>query len=229
MSRGSVSSLSSELLGAPDVALSEEEAAAVEARKSELDKLLEREQLAKYKLEVMFSHRHTMRAPTPGTVTWWESGTKLHGGGDAKLYLCDNSVPRDYNGRNLEGAGCRQFIPESAHGLSRIVCPNCMRMWAPEHLVGEIFYRLPIEKWADVLLDWYQRLEMRADIRIKYARMSIKGAQEREAEKKLQGDLLNKARSFEQRSVYIYPLKNIIKDTSAGADLRGRILAFLKA
>jgi hypothetical protein len=171
----------------------------------------------------MFSHRHTSRAPSPGTVTWWESANKLHGGGDSKLYLCDNSVPE------MEGRGCKRFIPDSANGLSRVVCPHCMTMWKPEHLVGEVFYRLPLDKWADVLLDWYTRMEMRADIRIKYGRMSIRDAQTKEAERKLQGELLNKARSFEQRSVYIYSLKHIITDTSAGADLRGRILAFLKA
>jgi hypothetical protein len=102
-------------------------------------------------------------------------------------------------------------------------------MWRPEHLVGEVFYRLPLEKWADVLLGWYLRLELKADIRIKYGRMSIRDAQQAEAERGLRGELLEKARSFEKRSVYIYSLKNIIRDTSAGADLRGRILAFLRA
>lgn len=225
MTRRGATPLSAELLEAPDIQLSPEEAQAVEERKEALDKLLEQEQIAKYKLEVMFSHRHTGRAPTPGLVTWWESGNKLHGGGDSKLYLCDNSVadPR------LEGRGCKKFIPDSANGLRFIVCPHCHVLWKPEHLVGEVFYRLPLEKWADVLLDWYVRLEMRADIYLKYGRKSIKQAQEIEAERGLQGDLLNKARSIEQRSMYIYPLRNIIRDTSAGADLRGRILSFLRA
>jgi hypothetical protein len=222
--KGAASPLSaSELFAAPDLALSPEEAHAVEQRKAALDKLLEDENIAKYKLEVMFSHRHTARSPTPGTVTWWESGTKLHGGGDAKMYLCDNSVPE------MEGLGCKKFIPDVSLGLSRIVCPHCLRLWKPEHLVGEIFYRLPLEKWADVLLSWYTRLDLKADIRIKYGRMSIRDAQTMEAERKLRGELLEKARSFDKRSVYIYSLKNIIKDTSAGADLRGRILAFLRA
>ena len=218
-------SVASDLLGAPDIALSEEEQAAVNKRKAELDKLLEEEDLAKYKLEVMFSHRHTSQSPTPGSVTWWESATKLHGGGDAKLYLCDNSA--EFPG--LEGRGCKKFIPDSANGLQYIACPHCGHLWKPEQLVGEIFYRLPIQKWADVLFDWFTRLEMRSDIRIKYGRMSVRDAQHTEVERGLKGDLLDKARSFEQRPCIIYPLKNIIKDTSAGADLHARILAFLKA
>jgi hypothetical protein len=221
----SATPLSVELLGAPDIALSPEEQHAVEERKRALDAMLESEQLAKYKLEVMFSHRHTGLLPTPGTVTWWESGARLHGGGDAKLYLCDNSA--DFP--ELRGRGCRRFIPDTSNGLRFIVCPHCGHLWQPEALVGEIFYRLPLQRWADVLLDWYQRLELRADIRVKYGRMSVRDAQRKEEEKKLQGELLDKARSFEQRSCSIYPLKNIIKDTSAGADLRGRLLAFLKA
>jgi hypothetical protein len=214
-----------DLLAAPDLQLPEEEAEAVRQRQAGLDKLLEEKDLAKYKLEVMFSHRHTGQAPTPGTVTWWESATKLHGGGDAKLYLCDNSGEFP----ELEGRGCKKFIPDSANGLQFVACPHCGHLWKPPQLCGEIFYRLPLQKWADVLHDWFKRLEMRADIRIKYARMSVRDAQRQEEERGLQGDLLNKARSFEQRPCIIYPLKNIIKDTNAGADLHGRILAFLKA
>lgn len=214
-----------ELLQAPDLALSEEEQEAVKQRQEGLDKLLAEHDLAKYKLEVMFSHRHTGQAPTPGTVTWWESGTKLHGGGDAKLYLCDNSAEFP----DLEGRGCKKFIPDSANGLQFVACPHCGHLWKPPQLVGEIFYRLPIQKWADVLFDWFKRLEMRADIRIKYGKMSVRDAQRKEEERGLKGDLLEKARSFEQRPCIIYPLKNIIKDTNAGADLHGRILAFLKA
>ena len=220
-----VTPLSADLLGAPDIALSEEEQASVKERQEQLDKLLEEKNLAKYKLEVMFSHRHTGREPTPGSVTWWESATKLHGGGDAKLYLCDNSG--EYP--DLEGRGCKKFIPDSANGLQFIACPHCGHLWKPQHLCGEIFYRLPIQKWADVLYDWFMRLEMGADIRIKYGHMSVRDAQRQEEERGLKGDLLTKARSFEQRPCIIYPLKNIIRDTSAGADLKGRILAFLKA
>jgi hypothetical protein len=223
---GVAKELSAELLSAPDVTrISPEEAENLKKRQEALDKLLEEKNLAKYKLEVMFSHRHTSRAPTAGTVTWWESGTKLHGGGDAKLYLCDNSVP----GSRYEGRGCGKFIPDSANGLSFIVCPHCQMMWKPEYLVGEIFYKLPLQKWAEVLHNWYMRMEGKADIYVKYGRMSVRDAQLKETEKKLQGELLTKARSIEQRSMYIYPLKNIIRDTSNGADLRSRILAFLSA
>ena len=205
--------------------LTEEEAANVKKRTEALDRLLDDGQMARYKLEVMFSHRHTGRAPTPGLVTWWESGAKLHGGGDSKLYVCDNSVPDPA----LEGRGCKHIIGESGNCLTHLVCPHCQMVWKPDQLVGEIYYCLPVEKWADVLLKWYTRLELKADIYVKYGRLGIKSAQEQEAEKGLRGELLNKVRSPDQRIKLLYPLKNIIKDTSAGASLRDRILALLKA
>jgi len=84
-------------------------------------------------------------------------------------------------------------------------------------------------KWADVLLSWFLRLGLDADIRIKYARDDIRSVAMREQEKQMRGELLTAARSDERRSTSIYPLNRIIKDTAAGAGLHGRILAFLKA
>lgn len=218
--------LSADLLDAPDIVLSEEAQAAKKKDKEDFDKLLASEDLAKYKIEIYFSHRHSLQNPSPGIVTWWESAAKLHGGGDSKLYLCErNNVQSTGSGP----PGCSRFIPDSANGLSYIVCPYCQQRWQPHELVGEVFYNLPVYKWAEVVMDWFMRLESRADIRIKYGRMSIMDAQRKEEEKKLQGDILNKARSIDQRYCVTYPLANIIKDTSAGADLSRRFLAFLKA
>jgi diacylglycerol kinase len=45
----------------------------------------------------------------------------------------------------------------------------------------------------------------------------------------MHGDLLNLIRDQDRRSTSIYTLSRIVKDTGAGADLFGRITAFLKA
>ena len=214
------------MLEAPDVrTLSPEESHDIKERQRVLDELLSQEGLAKYKLEVMFSHRHSTQKATGGTVSWWESGTHLNGDGDSKMYLCDNSV----KGSKYEGRGCGGFIPDSANGLQHVVCPHCQLLWKPEYLVGEVFYKLPLGKWADVLHRWYQRLDHRADIYVKHGKMSVRDAQRAEEERGLRGELLSKARSLEQRQGTIYPLKNIIKDVQHGADLRDRIYAFLRA
>lgn len=204
--------------------LPEEEQEAIKARMEAIDRLLGEKGLAKYKLEVMFGKDHSLRKPTTGIISFWESGNKLHGGGDSKLYVCDTPDPA-----KTKGPGCGAFIPDSANGLNFIVCPGCGKMWRNDHIVGEYGYRLPIQKWTDVLLNWFVKLEMNADIRVKYHKDDIRSAAKDEQEKQLRGDILDKVRSFERRPCYIYPLRNIIRDTSAGADLRGRILAFLTA
>ncbi len=210
---------SAELLASP--AVTAEEMAIVQEKIEALDKLLGDKKLAKYKLEVMFGEDRSFHKPFSGVVTWWESGNKLHGGGDNKLYLCP--------GKERAKNDCEGFLPDITTGLNLILCPKCKSLWKAEEVFGEVFYRLPMKKWADVLLSWFLRLELNADIRIKFARNDLRKAVLLEQEKRLQGELLTKARSEDVRSTSIYPLANIIKDTSAGAGLHARILAFLKA
>jgi hypothetical protein len=206
-------------------ATSEAERQVAEEKRRLLDTLLQERGLAKYKLEVTFNNERSVHRAFGGTVTWWESAAKLHGGGDSKLYVCDNN-----NGfPHLNGRGCGAFLPDSANGLNFIVCPACGNMWRNEEVVGEVWYRLPMQKWADVLLRWFTRLECNADIRIKYARDDIRTAAALEQERQRGGELLSRVRDPQRRASSIYPLASIIKDTSAGADLRGRILAFLQA
>jgi hypothetical protein len=201
-------------------AISPAEAHALKEKQEALDKLLSEKGLAKYKLELMFTAARSIHKPFPGIVTWWESGSKFHGGGDSKLYQCP--------GKHLGGA-CDAFIPDSANGLNYIVCPTCGKMWKNEQVIGEVFYNLPMQKWADVITNWFVKLGLNADIRIKYARDDIRDAARKEQDRQLRGDILEKARSGERRSMSVYPMANIIKDTANGADLRGRILAYLQA
>lgn len=208
-----------DLLATP--AVSKEEMAIVEEKIQAMDKLLADKKLAKYKLEVMFGEDRSMHKPFSGVVTWWESGSKLHGGGDNKLYICP--------GKERAGNGCEGLLPDIVTGLNLILCPKCKSLWRAEEVHGEVFYRLPMQKWSDVLLSWFLKLGLNADIRIKYARDDIRGAAFKDIEKRMDGEILEKARSFDRRSTSIYSLANIIKDTSAGAGLHERILAFLKA
>jgi hypothetical protein len=202
--------------------LSQEEQRAVEERMRAIDLLLKDEnRSALYKLEVLFNRGRSFHAPFPGVVTWWHNGNKLHGGGDSKIYIC----PGNERKRN----GCQAFLCESTAQLNLIPCGACGSLWRGSEVWGETYYNLPMKKWADVLLSWFVRMGLDADIRIKYARDDIRGAAMREQEKRMDGELLRKVRSEDRRSSSIYPLAHIIKDTSAGAGLHSRILAFLKA
>jgi hypothetical protein len=100
--------------------------------------------------------------------------------------------------------------------------------WKPEQLIGQTFYRLPIERWSEVLYRWYQRLSLDADIRVKYHYDDIRAVAGLEQEKELRGEKLGRARSTVRRPPKVYPLEYIASDVSAGADLQKRILAFLR-
>ena len=195
---------------------------AIEDRMRELDLILKAQKKpATFKLEVMFNDERSFHKPFGGTVTWWESGNKLHGGGDSKIYQCPGKV--------LSNNGCEGFLFDSSNGLNFIVCSACGSLWKGEQVYGEVFYKLPMEKWADVLLSWFIKLGLDADIRLKYAQSDIRSVAMQEQEKSMGGELLHKARNDARRQGGIYTLDRIIKDTSSGADLHGRILAFLKA
>lgn len=215
----------SELVELPNYVLAP---AAVELKEQlELEKSKLRssgEVVARYKIELMLSEKRSLNGLSVGVVTWWHSGTKFHGGGDAKMYLCSSNVevPSHQD-------GCGKFIPDTAQGLAFVPCPHCGVMWQSEQLTGEIVYNLPTQKWADVLLGWFIRLNMDADIKLKWGALSIRTAQQREEEKKLRGELLGRVREVRRSQDTIYELKQILKDTSAGADLRKCLLAFLRA
>jgi len=79
--------------------------------------------------------------------------------------------------------------------------------------------------WTRLTLKYYLRLELSADIYIKYHPSDIRSAAQKEQERQQFGEQLDVVRS--KRASKIYPLRNIIKDTSAGAALEDRIFAFI--
>lgn len=199
--------------------LSAEEKEILENRKKAFDKLLSAEGKAKYKIEVLFAHTRSSHTNAAGALSIWESGTKLHGGGDTKMYWCP--------GKELKLSDCTGFIPDASNGYGHLVCPRCQKVWSGDQVFGEIFYRLDAWKWAQVLLKHYAFLEHNADVYLKYPRIDLRVASRQEQAKQLMGEKLAKARI--ERQQYIYPLRNIITDTSAGSDLLTRFHAFLTA
>lgn len=199
--------------------MNKEEKETLEKSKAALDKLLEEHDIAKYKIEILFARGFSPNKPSAGIMSFWESGSKLHGGGDTILHLCP--------GKDLGKNDCTAFIPDASHGYGFLVCPKCHEAWEGSQVSGQIAYRLTSQDWAKVVLKYYQKLEMRADIYMKYHPQDIRVASELEQAKQHMGDLLSGVRR--SRKPRIYPLANIIKDTSAGADLEARFLAFLRA
>lgn len=206
--------------------LSEEELSIVQEKMKKLHALLHSDVRAKYKLEVQFGKNRSNKAPFAGVITFWLSGTKFHGGGDEKIYEC----PRK---------DCRAWIfPQQIDQVTEIVdgvptmsskslCGECGSLWPSEVTIGERFCKLTTQNWANALLRVFQRMEFDADLYLKYSREDIRYKAALEMARDLGGEELAKA--HRRRGLHIYPLKNLIKDTKHGANLLGRIRAFIEA
>jgi hypothetical protein len=199
--------------------LSEEELDTLKKRMVAMDKLLAEQKKAKFKIELLFSSRRSGRVPYVGAMSLWESGTKLHGGGDDKAYECPSEAHKK--------GPCSGIITSSGQGYGHLVCPKCHIVWKGSQVHGEVFARLTTDGWASLIYKYFVRLEHNADIYVKLPKADIRKAAELEQQKQLMGETLAKARS--KRDVYIYPLRNIIKDTCAGASPLTRFRALLSA
>lgn len=199
--------------------LTAEEEETLKRRMAAMDKLLAEQGLAKYKLEIMFEQKHSTTKPTFGLISFWQSGAKLHGGGDTKMYICP--------GKDLGKNTCEGFIPDSSTGYGFLACPHCKEVWKGDQVAGEVGFRLTIQNWVTVLVRYFSRLEGNCDLYAKYPVADVRHIARLEQEKQLMGEKLGKARRELQK--VIYPLRNILKDTANGADLQTRFHAFLKA
>lgn len=200
------------------VPLSPAELEAVQARMRAVDELLKEKKTARFKLEVLFGDERSTWKPTPGIITFWESGSKLHGGGDAKIYVCP--------GEFLKRSTCMAIIPDISAAAGVLVCPGCSTAWKDVEVIGEVAGRWTMRTWADVLVKFFVRMNHDADIYLKFAPTDIRYKAAEEQDRQRGGEGLAKART---RGKHIYPLRNLLKDCSAGANLTDRLYAFLVA
>ena len=206
--------------------MSEEELRVLEAQVKALDKLLKEEVRAKYKLEIQFGKNRTnVIKPFAGVMSCWLSGTKFHGGGDEKIFECPRCgnwiYPEQITQQTVQLPGKK---PEF---MSVSVCGYCGGIWRSEQTIGERLFKLTTQNWAHAILRMFQRLDMDADLYLKYHPEDIRYKTMMEMARDRGGEEIAKARK--NRGLHIYPLKNIIVDTRNGADLYGRIKAFITA
>ena len=206
-----------------DIELSESETRAVAEKLRTFKEVFGEKINARYKIEVQFGKARSTWKPFHGAMSLYLSGTKLNGGGDEKLYMC----PRE------ECSGIilpiERFVQETAthKAIARVPCPKCQLMWDENALVGEVFFNLTAKNWAEAIHKMFVRLDHNADIYLKYHRDDIRHHAALEIAKHAGGEEIAKARTT--RGLHIYPLKNIIKDTGAGAQLYDRFLSFIYA
>lgn len=193
--------------------------------------------IARYKIEVMFHRTRSSLAhkPSPVMLLIWESGKRLHGGGDEKMYWC--GYPN-----------CGMPIPSDDFGYMHVVCRHChrelfldpdTRTLHIQHLkkegrtsagisqipivVGEKLANLTPPNLAELLAKTWNQLGGEADVYFKYSPYEIRYDKTHETTSDM--NRLEKARI--QRTPGIYTLKSIRRDLANGSDLKSRFLAMI--
>lgn len=183
---------------------------------------------AKYKMQIWFRSERSLRKPLAFSLSFWESGKRLHGGGDEMLYICRRrtDAPKiDLSDRltNWNGkVGCDAIIPgEIAEDTGVIVCPHCYMRHKLEDLGDAIFYQMSVDQAAEKLSWWWRKIGGNADLYAKFCPTDPRTV--------MMARHYDAKTAREKKGLTIYPLANIVKDTLAGASLESRIKAFITA
>jgi len=202
--------------------LSKEEADAVNRRIEVMRKILKTQgSIARYRIELQFDDDKSTWKPSHVLMSFWESGGKLHGGGNTKLYICRAKAQGDER-------GCGAFIPDFANTGMSLVCAKCGIVWQDSgQVTGELGFYNTMQQLAEYIYHYYRKLDHNCDICLKYSPNDIRNKTVMEQERQRGGELLEKIRS--KRIPSVYPLVNIIKDLQGGADIISRFKAFLTA
>lgn len=177
---------------------------------------------ATYKIEVVLGERSNMN-PIAGMIVVFSNGGFASGGGDEGVYFCTEPVERDGNTMTCS----TPLMPDHVGGKFA-VCRGCRRTVPVENLQGQMLARLTLQHWATAVEAYFRKLEGDADIRMVLlapkAESLIKNTH-LEMDRNCHGEKLQ--RTYDAEQTAIYPLRNIVKDLSAGATLYNRIRAFL--
>lgn len=167
---------------------------------------------AKYKIEVMYEKDRTTAGPNLCGIQLWESGKKFHGGGDELMYWCMDTESNQ---------GCKAPFSGDFIVGPFANCPSCGMTLQIARAANMRVFRLPTKTLAEEINKIFTTLGRNADIYVKYHKTDIHYL----AMQKAKGPEV----AHRLKGMHIYPLKNIIRDTVGGADLTGRIYAFLTA
>lgn len=188
----------------------------------------EMEKKARFKIQLFFQSERSDKKPMAFTLSVWESGKRLHGGGDECLFICRRqrgalAKPFDVMGKEVKNQmGCGGFISgDLVSDDGKMVCPHCMLAHTSSEVGDSVFFRLSADKAASVLEQWWHRLGCDADIYMKYSPRDIRV--------RMMQDAYGVRKARELKGMTIYPLENILKDTSNGTSVHSRFRALLLA
>ena len=188
----------------------------------------------KYKIQIWFKSDRSMSKPIAFSLSAWQSGKRLHGGGDEMMFLCRRhatarsvapfevaaKIGNNYRAKPTK-RGCGLFIPGENSVNGRILCPHCGTSHAAEEVGDAVFYRLTADKAAKVLVDWYYKLESCADLYAKYSPLDPRTI--------MMAQAYDPRVARQKKGLTIYPFHNIVTDISNGSTLENRFKAFILA
>jgi hypothetical protein len=184
---------------------------------------------ATYKIQIWFRSNRTLHAPIAYSLSFWESGKRLHGGGDEMMLICRRNegaqrlTPFDrVSSKSNNGLGCNGLIPGGiAEDKGVIVCPHCYAKHEMGQIGDSIFYRTSAEQAAERLAWWWRKLDCSADIYAKFNQTDPRTV--------MMARNYDARTAREKKGLTIYPLENILKDTLTGSTLESRFKAFITA
>jgi hypothetical protein len=205
--------------------LNEQEESAIKQKMAAIDRLFQDQIKAKYKLEIQFHEARSNIKPFVGVMYFFLNGNRFNGGGDSKVYLCADDAchgvidPTECIVVNLD-EDPEQIKP------AKMLCPKCKKLWPAMDLWGERLLKLTANDWARAILNNFRYMDSNADVSLIFHHADLHQHTLSEMDRIAQGDIIREVRRKREKA--IYPLKNIIKDTSNGADPYSRFLAFMK-
>jgi hypothetical protein len=184
---------------------------------------------AKYKIQIWFRSERSLHKPLAYSISFWESGKRLHGGGDEMMFICrrNQSAPKispfdRVSTKMTSDIGCNGLIPgDIAEDTGVVVCPHCYTRHQLTEIGDSIFYQTTIQQASERLAWWWRKLGCNADIYAKYSPTDPRTV--------MMARHYDAKTAREKKGLTIYPLENILKDTLAGSSLETRLKAFITA
>jgi hypothetical protein len=189
---------------------------------------------AKWKIQIWIKSGRSISKPLAFSLSFWESGKRLHGGGDESAFVCrrNHNAPKPArppflalgfspfeNKASPDGCGGIILGEASVNGFA--VCPHCGVRWDTEHIADSIYYNLPVEVAATTIATWFRTLGSDCDLYIKYRDDDIRV--------KMMAQTYGLAEAIRHKGLMIYSLARLVQDMSAGATLESRVKAVLLA
>lgn len=216
------------MMGIETGGLNEKEQRALRALevKLEADRLKTAEAMAKkgkFKIQVWFKSQRSTWKPMAWTLSIWESGKRLHGGGDEMLFFCKRQpdAPRQAampmgllgGGKVAPGPdGCGNIISGEMLSGTKVLCPHCMLQWETTHVGDSIYYYTTAQKAAEIIEDWWMKLGCDADLYFKHRPDDPRTL--------MMSRAYSAKTAREKKGLVIYPLANIIRDSEGGASVQ---------